>query len=128
MRPSALDEMIPDRGEVKDVELDNLPVEHSILDQLQRRLKIAHEIDKEQHKVTKANSDEKWMRDAAEAMEVDLSDDMSECVRISSSCLLEGRKDLGENVQGRSAEEEGESEIESGKEGGGWVRGAQGST
>jgi ATP-dependent RNA helicase DDX24/MAK5 len=90
-----------------DQELDGLPVEHSILDSLQRRLKLALEIDKAQHKVTKANSDEKWMRDAAEAMELDISEASSECVHCSLS--FAGQPADGEH----SAAEDGETKKRS---------------
>ena len=42
------------------------------MDRLKNRIDLARQIENANHKVTKANHDEKWLREAAEAMELDL--------------------------------------------------------
>jgi ATP-dependent RNA helicase DDX24/MAK5 len=54
--------------------LATLPVEWSIVSQLKTRIVLAKQIDQEAHKATKQNHDEKWLAEAAEAMEIDLDD------------------------------------------------------
>jgi len=66
-----------------DTELPALPTDFSILDQLKKRVDLAKEIDVAHHRATKAAHDDKWLRDAAEAMEIDLDDE--KCV--PSPCL-----------------------------------------
>ncbi|GAA5938732.1 hypothetical protein JCM3775_001976 [Rhodotorula graminis] len=62
----------------KNTELPALPTDFSILDQLKKRVDLAKEIDVAHHRATKAAHDDKWLRDAAEAMEIDLDDDNSD--------------------------------------------------
>ncbi|GAA5993561.1 hypothetical protein JCM5350_002806 [Sporobolomyces pararoseus] len=59
----------------KSVDLPALPIDFSILDQLKKRVDLAKKIDAAQHRATKEAHDDKWLRDAAEAMEIDLEDD-----------------------------------------------------
>lgn len=66
-----------------DTELPALPTDFSILDQLKKRVDLAKEIDVAHHRATKAAHDDKWLRDAAEAMEIDLDDE--KCVLLSLS-------------------------------------------
>lgn len=57
------------------VDLPALPVDFSILDQLKKRIELAKKIDSAQHRATKEAHDDKWLRDAAEAMDIDLDED-----------------------------------------------------
>ncbi|GAA5941103.1 ATP-dependent RNA helicase [Sporobolomyces koalae] len=59
----------------KSVDLPALPVDFSIFDQLKKRVELAKKIDAAQHRATKEAHDDKWLRDAAEAMEIDLDED-----------------------------------------------------
>ncbi|GAA6016893.1 hypothetical protein JCM11491_006904 [Sporobolomyces phaffii] len=59
----------------KSVDLPALPIDFSILDQLKKRVELAKKIDAAQHRATKEAHDDKWLRDAAEAMEIDLDDE-----------------------------------------------------
>ncbi|BGP30029.1 ATP-dependent RNA helicase [Rhodotorula toruloides] len=59
----------------KDIDLPTLPTDFSILDQLKKRIDLAKEIDQAQHRATKQAHEDKWLREAAEAMEIDLDDE-----------------------------------------------------
>ncbi|KAF9260720.1 DEAD-domain-containing protein [Marasmius fiardii PR-910] len=53
-----------------------LPIpDTTLLDNLKTRVRLAKEIEGMSHKVRKANHEDKWMKEAAEALGVDLSDD-----------------------------------------------------
>ena len=60
-------------------DLEELPVEYSILDRLQKRLDIAKKIENAEHKSAKAHNEEKWLRNAAESMELDVG--QTKCAR-----------------------------------------------
>ncbi|KAI0074447.1 DEAD-domain-containing protein [Panus rudis PR-1116 ss-1] len=55
--------------------IPTLPLTHHILDKLKPRLALAKEIDSTRHRVQKKNHEEKWVREAAEALGVDIDDD-----------------------------------------------------
>lgn len=78
-RSEALTELSP----LSAVDLPTLPIDFSILDQLKKRVELAKKIDAAQHRATKEAHDDKWLRDAAEAMEIDLEEDEYECVHVS---------------------------------------------
>ncbi|BGP37829.1 ATP-dependent RNA helicase [Rhodotorula kratochvilovae] len=59
----------------KNTDLPALPTDFSILDQLKKRVDLAKQIDVAHHRATKAAHDDKWLRDAAAAMEIDLDDE-----------------------------------------------------
>ncbi|GAA5968135.1 hypothetical protein JCM11641_003744 [Rhodosporidiobolus odoratus] len=59
----------------KSTELPTLPLDFSIMDQLKKRVELAKEIDKAHHRATKQAHEDKWLRQAAEAMEIDLDED-----------------------------------------------------
>ncbi|KAI0266534.1 DEAD-domain-containing protein [Gloeopeniophorella convolvens] len=61
------------RPEVTDIAEMN--VEHQFLDRLKERIQLAKEIDTAQHRTNKAQHERKWMREAAEAMDIDLDSD-----------------------------------------------------
>jgi len=68
-----------------DDELPELPIEHGMLDKLKQRILVARKIDAANHKVKKDNHEKSWIKEAAEALEIDIdSDNMSVC----SSSLL----------------------------------------
>ncbi|CAE6493815.1 unnamed protein product [Rhizoctonia solani] len=53
-----------------------LPVEHDILDRLKERVLIARQIDVAQHKVKKDNHENNWLKETAEALEIELDSDL----------------------------------------------------
>ncbi|KAM0753840.1 P-loop containing nucleoside triphosphate hydrolase protein [Meredithblackwellia eburnea MCA 4105] len=62
----------------KDVDLPVLPTDFSILDKLKQRLELAKKIENADHKASKEAHDDNWLRQAAEAMEIDLDSDFEE--------------------------------------------------
>lgn len=56
-------------------DIPELPVELSMLDKLKARVQLARKIETSHHKVKKANHDRNWMKEAAEAMEIELDSD-----------------------------------------------------
>ena len=67
------------RADTAGDDLEELPVEYSILDRLQKRLDIAKKIENAEHKSAKAHNEEKWLRNAAESMELDVG--QTKCAR-----------------------------------------------
>lgn len=55
--------------------MPELPVEHSVLAQLKERITVAVKIEKAMHIVKKKNHEKNWMREAAEAMDLELDSD-----------------------------------------------------
>ncbi|EIN08368.1 DEAD-domain-containing protein [Punctularia strigosozonata HHB-11173 SS5] len=58
-------------------EIPEIAVELHILYKLKERVQLAKQIDSQQHKVRKVNHEKKWMREAAEAMEIELNSDFA---------------------------------------------------
>ncbi|KAI4516984.1 DEAD-domain-containing protein [Schizophyllum commune Loenen D] len=56
-------------------DIPELPVERSLFDKLKARIQLAKQIDTAQHRVKKEKHERKWMREAADAMEVELDSD-----------------------------------------------------
>ena len=54
-----------------------MPVELYMLDKLKERIQLAREIDSLQHKVKKEQHERNWLREAAEAMEIELDSDLA---------------------------------------------------
>ncbi|KAG9126621.1 ATP-dependent RNA helicase [Ceratobasidium sp. 392] len=55
-----------------------MSIEHDILDRLKRRVQLARQIDAAQHKVKKDNHEKNWLKETAEALELELDSDMEE--------------------------------------------------
>ncbi|KAG8760841.1 ATP-dependent RNA helicase [Ceratobasidium sp. 428] len=53
-------------------------IEHDVLDRLKRRVQLARQIDAAQHKVKKDNHEKNWLKETAEALELELDSDMEE--------------------------------------------------
>jgi len=53
-----------------------LPIESGFLPKLRERLRLARDIEKAQHTVKKENHARNWLKEAAEAMDVDIDPDM----------------------------------------------------
>ena len=67
-----------DGGYAGEEEIPEIGVELYLLDKLKARVQLARQIDTAQHKLQKTNHDRKWMRDAAEAMDLELGSDFDE--------------------------------------------------
>ncbi|KAL7415002.1 P-loop containing nucleoside triphosphate hydrolase protein [Mrakia frigida] len=59
----------------RDDELPELPIEHGMLDKLKQRILVARKIDAANHKVKKDNHEKSWIKEAAEALEIDIDSD-----------------------------------------------------
>lgn len=53
-------------------DMPELAIESGFLPKLKQRLALAKEIEKAQHVVKKENHDKNWLKEAAEAMDVDI--------------------------------------------------------
>jgi ATP-dependent RNA helicase DDX24/MAK5 len=54
-----------------------MSIELGILDKLKARVTVARQIDKAQHKHRKENHEKNWMRETADAMEIELDSDFA---------------------------------------------------
>lgn len=70
-----------ERAATKEDDLPELPIEHGMLDRLKARILVARQIDSANHKVKKDNHEKSWMKEAADALEIELDSDGS----VSSS-------------------------------------------
>ncbi|SGY73122.1 BQ5605_C005g03263 [Microbotryum silenes-dioicae] len=59
----------------KGTDLPGLPIDYSIYDQLKKRIEMAKKIENAQHKATKSAHEDNWLKQAAEAMELDVPSD-----------------------------------------------------
>lgn len=64
------------RSPTEEDEIPELPVERDLLDRLKARVELARQIDKMQHGVAKEDHDKKWLKETAEAMEIELDENM----------------------------------------------------
>ena len=53
-----------------------MTVELYMIDKLKARIQLARQIDAAQHKTKKKNHEKRWLREAAEAMEIELGSDL----------------------------------------------------
>ncbi|KAH0581449.1 hypothetical protein H2248_012530 [Termitomyces sp. 'cryptogamus'] len=56
-------------------EIQEIPVELSMLDKLKYRVQLARKIETSHHKIKKANHDRNWVKETAAAMEIELDSD-----------------------------------------------------
>ncbi|KAF9225963.1 P-loop containing nucleoside triphosphate hydrolase protein [Gyrodon lividus] len=59
-----------------DSDIPEISVELTLLDDLKKRIHLARQIDSQQHKVKKQNHERNWLRETAEAMEIELDSDI----------------------------------------------------
>ncbi|KAG6828177.1 hypothetical protein H0H92_008908 [Tricholoma furcatifolium] len=59
----------------QDSEISEISIDLNLLDKLKYRVQLARKIETAHHKVKKANHDRNWMKEAAEAMEIELDSD-----------------------------------------------------
>ena len=57
--------------------IPEMPIEMDLLDKLKGRVQLAKRIDTTRHKVKKEKHDKNWLREAAEAMEIELDSDLA---------------------------------------------------
>jgi ATP-dependent RNA helicase DDX24/MAK5 len=72
-------------------EEDDIPemtVDLGMLDKLKARVQLARQIETSHHKVKKANHEKNWMKEAAKALEVELSDERSDLSRRDKNYWL----------------------------------------
>ena len=60
----------------EDTDIPDTTVELTLLDHLKERIRLAKQIDAQQHRIKKRNHERSWLRDAAEAMEIELDSDV----------------------------------------------------
>lgn len=67
-----------------------MSIELNLLDKLKYRVQLARKIETTQHKIKKANHDRNWMKETAEALEIELDSDFVRCDHFffSSSLVL----------------------------------------
>ncbi|KAF9467758.1 P-loop containing nucleoside triphosphate hydrolase protein [Collybia nuda] len=59
----------------QDTEIPEMSIELSLLDKLKYRVQLARKIETMQHKIKKVNHDRNWMKETAEALEIELDSD-----------------------------------------------------
>lgn len=59
-----------------DIDLPSLPTDFSILDKLKERIELAKRIESTMHKASKEAHEDNWVRQAAEAMDIEIDSDM----------------------------------------------------
>ncbi|VDC07946.1 unnamed protein product [Peniophora sp. CBMAI 1063] len=61
----------------QETEIPDIAVDHHLMDKLKARLQLAKEIDKLSHKDRKAKHERNWLRETAEAMDIELDSDFA---------------------------------------------------
>jgi len=59
----------------QDVDIPEMAIELSLLDKLKHRVQLARKIETSHHKIKKANHEKSWIRETAQAMEIELDSD-----------------------------------------------------
>lgn len=57
-------------------DIPQMPVELDLLDKLKARVQLAKKIDSAAHRTRKEKHDKNWLKDAADAMEIELDSDL----------------------------------------------------
>jgi ATP-dependent RNA helicase DDX24/MAK5 len=66
----------------EDSDIPEMSIELDLLDKLKARVQLARKIDSAQHKIKKNNHERNWMRETAEAMEIELDSDFMRQVTL----------------------------------------------
>jgi ATP-dependent RNA helicase DDX24/MAK5 len=61
---------------LEDTDIPEMSIELNLLDKLKVHIQLARKIDSAQHKIKKDNHERNWMKEAAEAMEIELDSDI----------------------------------------------------
>ena len=67
-------------------EIAEMPVELYMLDKLKARIQLAREIDSVQHKAKKEKHERNWLKEAADAMEIELDSDLARYGLLLVAC------------------------------------------
>ncbi|KAF9239814.1 ATP-dependent RNA helicase [Melanogaster broomeanus] len=59
-----------------DSDIPEITVELTLLDNIRKRVQLARKIDSQQHRVKKQNHERKWLKETAEAMDIELDSDV----------------------------------------------------
>ncbi|CCO29390.1 hypothetical protein BN14_03402 [Rhizoctonia solani AG-1 IB] len=73
-----------------------LPIEHDILDRLKQRVQLARQIDAAQHKVKKDNHEQNWLKETADALEIELDSDMEQSAQRE---ITSSQEELGQGAE-----------------------------
>lgn len=60
---------------VEESDIPEMSLELNLLNKLTARMQLARQIDSTQHKIKKENHERNWMKETAEAMEIELDSD-----------------------------------------------------
>ncbi|TFK49115.1 ATP-dependent RNA helicase MAK5 [Heliocybe sulcata] len=74
-------------------EISDMMVDLHMLDKLKARVQVAKQVDKAQHKVKKENYEKNWIKEAAEAMEIQLDSDFAPSDDEDADVPTKKRKD-----------------------------------
>ncbi|KIJ33536.1 hypothetical protein M422DRAFT_213415 [Sphaerobolus stellatus SS14] len=80
-------------------DVPELAVDHDILDKLKQRVKLARKIDSIAHRTKKENHDKNWMRETAEAMEIELDSDFASDSSETAQKSVKDKKAQGQIVK-----------------------------
>ncbi|TFY67112.1 hypothetical protein EVJ58_g1849 [Rhodofomes roseus] len=87
-------------------EILEMPVELYMLDKMKARVQLARQIDTAQHRVRKAKHEKNWLKEAAEAMEIELDSELEADEQDSTPSKAQ-RKTADAKVAGLKAELKG---------------------
>jgi ATP-dependent RNA helicase DDX24/MAK5 len=69
-------------------DLPELPSDFSILDRLKERIELAKKVESGAHKATKEAHEDNWLKQAAEALDIEIDSDMECVLFLLSPCAL----------------------------------------
>ncbi|KAF8842413.1 DEAD-domain-containing protein [Paxillus ammoniavirescens] len=87
-----------------DSDIPELPMELTLLDNLKGRIHLARKIDSQQHKVKKQNHERNWLKETAEAMEIELDSDIMSGPEDENKPSKYQRKRMGTKIATLKAE------------------------
>jgi ATP-dependent RNA helicase DDX24/MAK5 len=61
---------------LEDTDIPEISVELTLLDKLKDRVTLARQIDSQQHKIKKQHHEMNWLKETADAMEIELDPDI----------------------------------------------------
>ncbi|KAG9313623.1 ATP-dependent RNA helicase [Chiua virens] len=79
----------------QDADIPEISIELTLLDHLKQRIRLARQIDSQQHRIKKQNHDRNWLKEAAEAMEIELDSDMASASEDDRGPTKHQRKQAG---------------------------------
>lgn len=68
---------------IEESDIPEMAVDLYLMDKLKARIQLARQIDNAQHKIRKENHDKHWLKEVADAMEIELDSDLApRCVLV----------------------------------------------